>query len=165
MVQDFEDDGVDFIFDNFVLGIILFMYMILGNIFVVGDGGLVGVILDVELDIEICFWGDMDGVDENFDVIIEGSGVVMVNVQDVISENDLYCEIFILMVVEVIMVLVDGQIIVIYDNLGLDWYLQMILLGVNFNMGNNNFNVQVLVILVSYSYFIEDVFILVFCVG
>ncbi|WP_367391124.1 HYR domain-containing protein [Lewinella sp. LCG006] len=161
--QNFENDGTDITPDNPASASTSFSYTIPGNTFSVGDGGLAGVVLDADLDIEICFWGDMNGADENFDVTIEGSSAVTVNVEMATSAADPYCQTFTLTIAEASTALADGQITVTYDNLGTDWYPQILSPGINLNTGSNNFNAQVAAISANYSYAIEDDPIPVFC--
>jgi hypothetical protein len=161
--QEFENDGADVTPDNPASSTTSFTYTIPGNTLPVGDGGLAGVVLDSPLEIEICFWGDMDGADENFDVTIEGSGAVTVNIEATTSEAVPVCETFTLTIAEATTALADGEITVTYDNLGTDWYPQILLPGINLNTGTNEFNAQVSAISAAYSYSIEDDPIPVFC--
>lgn len=163
--QNFEDDGEDDTPENPASATTSFTYTIPGNTFAVGDGGLAGVELEADLSIEICFWGDMDGADENFDVTIEGTTAVTIDIQAATSAANPFCETFTLTVAEATTALADGQITITYDNLGTDWYPQTDSDDENIDTGSNNFNAQVSAISASYSYSIEDDPIPVFCAG
>ena len=135
--QNFEDDGEDDTPENPASATTSFTYTIPGNTFAVGDGGLAGVELDADLSIEICFWGDMDGADENFDVTIEGTTAVTIDIQAATSAANPFCETFTLTVAEATTALADGQITITYDNLGTDWYPQTDSDDENIDTGSN----------------------------
>lgn len=160
--QNFEEDGTDSTPDNPASASTSFSYTIPGNPAAVGDGGLAGVVLDAGLDIQICFWGDMDQANENFDVTIEGTSPVTVIVGVATSAADPYCQTFVVTAAEASAALADGQITVTYDNLGSNWYPQSSG-GFNIPTGTNNFNAQVSEFSGTYSYSIEDDPIPVFC--
>ncbi|MEL6660904.1 MAG: hypothetical protein AAFR36_30910, partial [Bacteroidota bacterium] len=161
--QDFEDDGEADPQDNPASATTSFTTIIPGNTDAVGDGGLVGVIFDADLDIEICFWGDMDGADENFDVTVEELTTVTIDIQAATSEAVPFCQTFTLTVAQATTALADGEITIIYDNLGDDWFPQTDGDGDNIDTGTNNFNAQVSDISADYSYSIADDPIPVFC--
>ena len=161
--QDFEDDATADPLVNEATATTSFSTSIIGNTDAVGDGGLVGVVFDSDLVIQICFWGDMDGADENFDVTIEGSTTVTVDIAIPTFETDPECRDFTLTPAQATAALADGEITITYDNLGDDWMPQTNSDGTNLSTGNNNFNAQVSAFSANYSYAIADAPIPVFC--